>query len=183
MKETLSTSGGTEIEGVQCRRLRRIEDARGSFTEVFRADWNLPIAPRQWSVVRSQSRVLRGMHLHRDHDEYFLLVEGRACVGLYDAREESGTYGSSCLLEFGEDEWVVLCFPSGILHGWYFYTDSVHLQAVSEHYGIYHPHDNHGCHWSDPALKIAWPDPEPIISGRAAMFPPLSELSKSLHAG
>lgn len=166
------------IDGVRLRPLTTVSDMRGNFTEVFRNGWGLPIQPLQWSAVASKARVLRGMHLHIDHDEYFTLIQGRGCVGLYDFRSDSPTSGQSMLLEIDTDSLSCLCFPRGILHGWYFYEDSLHLQATSKEYADYHPDDNNGCLWSDPELDLRWPDPSPIVSERAGAFPRLANLKR-----
>jgi len=168
------------IHGVQLRRLTMNRDARGSFTEIFSNAWGLPIEAVQWSLVKSHRKVLRGMHVHLRHDEYFTVVQGRACVGLYDLRLDSPTKGAASLVEIDGDSLSFLCFPRGVLHGWYFYEDSLHLQAVSEHYSDYHPDDNLGCSWSDKELNIPWPDPSPIVSDRTVSFPSLKELAASV---
>ena len=179
--ELTSSAHRNMIHGVQLRRLAMNHDARGCFTELFSEGWELPIDPVQWSLVASRRKVLRGMHLHLRHDEYFAVVRGRACVGFYDLRPDSPTRGLSSLIELDGDALHGLCFPRGVLHGWYFYKDSLHVQAVSECYEDYHPDDNLGCLWSDKELKIPWPDPSPIISDRAASFPNLQELAASLR--
>ena len=164
------------IEGVVIYRLERNYDRRGSFVDIFRSHWGYGIDPQQWSIVHSQPRTLRGMHLHWRHEELFTLIKGRATVGLYDIRQNSPSFRCSQLLEFAEERCEVLVFPRGILHGWYFHCDSLHLQSVSESYDTYGPDDNQGCRWNDPALQLAWPDPDPILSDRAAAFPDLTEL-------
>ena len=174
------STGPAAIHGVRLRRLTMNRDERGSFTELFSEGWELPIDPVQWSLVASRRKVLRGMHLHLRHDEYFAVVRGRACVGLYHLRPDSPTAGGSSLSELNAASLHCLCFPRGVLHGWYFYEDSLHLQAVSESYQDYHPDDNLGCLWFDKELKIPWPDPAPIVSARAASFPTLRELVDSL---
>ena len=68
------------IHGVEIKHLAMNVDSRGCFTEFFRDSWELPIQPVQWSLVASRPRVLRGMHLHLRHDEFFLVARGRACV-------------------------------------------------------------------------------------------------------
>ena len=171
-----NTQTGNVIQGVVRRRLTVNHDDRGSFTEVFCDNWDLPIAPVQWSIVTSRPRTLRGMHLHLRHDEYISVLRGRACVGLYDLRQDSPTEGRSMLIELDGETPTCLSFPRGILHGWYFYGNGMHLQSVSEEYSSYGPDDNNGCLWSDPALGIEWPDAEPILSDRAAAFPTLTEL-------
>ncbi|MGA8259322.1 MAG: dTDP-4-dehydrorhamnose 3,5-epimerase family protein [Arenicellales bacterium] len=172
---------GTLPEGAELRALVINEDERGSFSEFFGASWRIGIRPVQWSVVSSRRGVLRGMHLHLRHDEYFLLIKGRCCVGLRDLRPGSSTRGRSCLLEFDEKEPAFITFPRGILHGWHFFTDSIHVQSISdEEYTQYHPGDNLGCHWSDPALEIPWPEEPVIVSERANGFPDLRTLEETV---
>jgi len=167
---------GNVIEGVQVRTLKVARDGRGSFTEVFYDSWGCCIEPRQWSVVASHRGVLRGMHLHRRHDEYFSVLSGRTSVGLKDLRPDSPTFAASSLYELSGDQPAVLTFPRGILHGWYFHAETLHLQAVSETYDDYHGDDNLGCHWSDPELGIPWPERPTLVAERADAFPPLRTL-------
>ena len=178
-KKSKFEAGGT-LHGLELRPLTMNRDARGAFTEIFCDSWQLPIAPVQWSLVTSKARVLRGMHLHVRHDEYITVIQGRACVGLYDMRPDSPTVGQSALIELDGQAQCCLAFPRGILHGWYFHEDSVHLQAVSESYEDYGPDDNRGCLWSDPELNIAWPDASPTLSPRAAAFPTLAQLRRTI---
>jgi dTDP-4-dehydrorhamnose 3,5-epimerase len=170
-------AAGVLPKGVSVHLLDERHDNRGSFTEFFRTSWNSGIDPVQWSLVKSVAGTLRGMHLHWRHDEFFFLASGRSCVGLRDVRPESATRDTSCLLEFTQDDPAILTFPRGILHGWYFHEDSVHIQAVSdEEYARYHVDDNQGCHWSDPAIGIPWPCKPTHVSERADGFPDLATL-------
>jgi dTDP-4-dehydrorhamnose 3,5-epimerase len=164
------------IEGVRLTALEVNPDNRGSFSEIFSKDWDTGIVPAQWSVVRSHAGVLRGMHLHRRHDEYFLVVEGRASVGLRDLRPGSETEGVYSLFELTAEPLTFLAFPPGILHGWYFHEESIHIQSVSETYESYRDDDNLGCHWSDPELEIPWPATPTLVAERAAAFPSLRVL-------
>lgn len=164
------------IEGVQIQRLEMHCDSRGCFTEVFSDRWNLGLNPRQWSVAHSKAAVLRGMYLHRRHDEFFLLLSGKCSVGLYDLRDDSPTRQQSMLIDLSADHLTYVYFPQGILHGWYFQEFSIHLQAVSEPYSEYHPDDDFGCHWSDPELGITWPQGPKLVSERSAALPPLKVL-------
>lgn len=169
---------GRRLAGLEIRVATSHKDARGAFTEVFSEDWGLGIDPAQWSVVQSEPRVLRGMHLHLRHDEYFCCLAGRAVVGLHDLRPGSPTEGAGCLIELGADPLVLVVFPRGLVHGWYFPERAVHLQAVSETYASYGADDNLRCNWADPGLGFDWPDPEPLVSGLASEAGSLADLAR-----
>lgn len=166
------------IAGAKLRHLAVHSDARGSFTEFFSRTWSDGESPAQWSVVASTGGVLRGMHLHRRHNEGFLLLKGHASVGLRDVRPGSPTEGVSALFEFTGDNPVYLTFPRGVVHGWLFHQPSVHVQSVSETFAEYGGDDNLGCHWSDPALTIPWPFKPTVLAPRAAAFGTLAELMR-----
>lgn len=169
------------IAGVFRHPLRAHADARGSFMEFYADDWGLPIAPRQWSLVRSTPGTLRGMHLHLRHDECVIAIGGRAFVGLHDLRESSSSCGDSMLIELSGEQAQALVFPAGIVHGWYFPEGGMHLQAVSEPYSEYAADDNLGCHYADPALGIDWPGSPSQLSSRARDFPSLAVLREQVR--
>jgi dTDP-4-dehydrorhamnose 3,5-epimerase len=171
-----SPDGGNQLDGVVLRALEVHPDTRGEFIEVFADHWDGSIDPVQWSLVRSRSGTLRGMHLHRRHAELLMVVSGRISVGLHDARPDSPTQGEWARYDLSAHQPTCLTFPAGLVHGWLAHEDAVHLQAVSEAYDYYADDDNDGCHWADPALGIEWPFEPTILSERAAAFPPLYEL-------
>ena len=164
------------IEGVLLREIDAKFDPRGSFSEVYSDRWGLPVAPRQWSLVRSAPGVLRGMHFHLRHDEYLMPVSGRCFVGLHDLRPDSSTRGNSMLVEIDGAKPRCIAFPRGIVHGWYFPVATLHLQAVSEPYSEYADDDNLGCHYADPELGIEWPGEPTVLSDEARAYPSLSAL-------
>jgi dTDP-4-dehydrorhamnose 3,5-epimerase len=167
---------GNFIANVRIRRLAPHNDTRGSFTEFFSTDWSSTISPRQWSLVRSDAAACRGMHVHRYHDECYVLISGHGFLGLHDIRCGSPTERTSMMLELDGDGPCLIELARGVVHGWYFTAPSTHLQGVSRTYKEYHPDDNLGCKWSDPDLDIPWPEGRRLISERAETFPPLHEL-------
>ncbi len=170
---------GSEIKGVLFKKLSEQTDSRGSFTEIFQKHWNAALIEGvQWSVVKSKPKVFRGMHLHRRHDEFFCLIKGKCLVGLKDIRPGSSTENDYSLYELNEKDLSSLIFPAGLLHGWYFFEDSIHIQSVSESYTDYKNDDNIGCVWNDPDLGIPWPFNKVEISERAKNFLKLSEIQK-----
>lgn len=171
---------GSPISGVDFVKVDEKCDARGSFSEVFQNHWNTCLTPVQWSAVKSKSKVFRGMHLHKRHDEYFSLLSGHCLVGLKDIRPGSITEGVVSLYELHAEDMAAIVFPKGLLHGWYFYKDSIHIQAVSEAYVDYGMDDNWGCRWDAPDLEIPWPMNDVILSDRASGFPTEAELKAAL---
>jgi len=145
---------GIELNGVELYSLTEKIDSRGSFTEIFQKHWDSCINPVQWSVVKSGPKVFRGMHYHNRHDEYFCLISGKCLVGLKDLRKESNTYDCYSLYDLNYQDAAALTFPKGILHGWYFYEESIHIQAVSESYKNYYTDDNIGCRWDDKQIIL-----------------------------
>jgi dTDP-4-dehydrorhamnose 3,5-epimerase len=163
-------------DGVLVQHLKVHEDERGTFTEVFRHAWPTNIAPLQWNCVRSRRGVLRGVHAHVRHADYLYIADGRCLVGLRDLRRESPTQGLSALVEMSGSS--ALTIPPRVAHGFYFPEPSLHVYAVSEYFDRT---DEFGCHWADPALELAWPNVEPVVSLRDAAAPPLAELLRLLE--
>ena len=122
------------------------------------------------------------MHLHLRHDEYICVLQGHACIGLYDTRPASPSHRCHALIECRGESPAFVTFPSGVLHGWYFHEASVHIQAISNTFDKYGRDDNWGCYFGDPELGIPWPDPDPVLSDRARHFPRLGRLEATLAA-
>jgi dTDP-4-dehydrorhamnose 3,5-epimerase len=165
--------------GVCARPLDMHCDSRGVFTEVFRASWNVEFSAVQWNVVQSAAGVLRGVHVHPLHDDYLVLLSGRATVGLHDLRPGSPTYGSGVALELTGDPMTAVSIPAGVAHGFFFHEPSVHIYAVSKYWN---PADELGCHWADPRLAIKWACREPVLSVRDAQLGPLADLAGRIPA-
>jgi dTDP-4-dehydrorhamnose 3,5-epimerase len=153
-------------------------DARGAFTEIFRKSWGAGMDPVQWNAVRSEAAVLRGVHVHVRHDDYFVLLSGRASIGLRDLRSDSATTGLAALVELTEDNPQALAIPRGVAHGFLFHERSLHAYAVSHYWD---PEDELACRWDDPDLGIAWPRLSVSLSERDAAAPPLQALLARLR--
>lgn len=153
-------------------------DPRGAFTEVFRAEWPTGVAPVQWNLVRSEARVLRGVHVHHRHDDYLLVVNGTAIVGLTDLRRGSATENMSTMVTLDADHPRAITIPHGVAHGFYFPHAATHLYSVSD----YWDHDDElGCHYADPDLGLCWPDSDPVLSPRDATAGSLAAMRAALE--
>jgi dTDP-4-dehydrorhamnose 3,5-epimerase len=179
MAHAILTEAGSPATplGVELRPLTTHQDERGTFTEIFRNEWDTGIEPVQWNCVRSAAGVLRGVHAHATHADYLVIVHGRASIGLRDLRPGSPTAGMASLVEVVGDRLTAITIPPGVAHGFYFHEPSLHIYAVSEYWN---PGDELGCHWADPALGIPWPMTTAQLSPRDAALPPLSVLVRDL---
>jgi dTDP-4-dehydrorhamnose 3,5-epimerase len=166
--------GETPIAGVEVRELRLLGDERGSFAETYRREW-LPAGAGemvQSNLSRSKAGVLRGMHYHRQQADYWVVLEGRAFVALFDLRGGSPTQGERLELEMDGESPTGLYIPPGVAHGFAARTDVALLYLVDTYYGD--GADEHGIAWDDPGLGIGWPDPGPVLSERDRSNPPLA---------
>lgn len=165
-------------EGVRVRELDMHPDGRGVFTELFRVEWDTGVRPIQWNAVASEAGVLRGVHVHVAHDDYLVVVAGRAAVGLRDLRRGSPTQGLATVVDMPASRMRAITIPHGVAHGFLFLEPSIHIYSVTHYWD---PADELGCHWADPALDISWPAAVTSVSDRDAAAQPLSALLDELE--
>ena len=149
--------------GVRLHPLSSHVDDRGSFTELFRDEWSLGIAPVQWNAVHSTTGVLRGVHAHISHADLLTVVAGSAAIGLHDLRAGSPTEGLSAVLTLTGAAMQLIAIPPGVAHGFCFTEPSVHVYAVDRYWDTA---DELGCRYDDPGLGIDWPVEAPMLSAR-----------------
>jgi len=165
------------ILGAKAIPLKPFDDDRGRLFELSRRQWNVLPELRQWNYVTSRANTLRGVHVHLDHDDYVVVLQGCLNLGLHDIRPESPTAGVSLLATFDSGKPTAVVIPRGVLHGFCF------VQETSYVYGLtagWSSDDDLGCHWSDPALGIDWPVRSPILSTRDRHAGSLDELQTRL---
>ncbi len=172
----MSLSSPTDIAGVLLSTPKVYPDDRGSFHEAFRASWfGDDRRWVQWNVSRSRANVLRGLHHHKLQTDYWVLVDGRAYVGLYDLRADSATFSKSLCIELNAASSQTLLIPPGVAHGFRAATDLTLMYLLDQEYT---GQDEHGVLWNDPALGLdeSWMGgPQPLVSARDAANPPLAE--------
>jgi dTDP-4-dehydrorhamnose 3,5-epimerase len=161
-------------DGVHLRPLTIHSDDRGWIGELFRNEWAVGAAPVQWVMSASEAGVMRGVHVHVRHDDYFVVVDGRAALGLYDLRPGSPTHGLSALLDLRGQQPAAVVIPHGVAHGLLFLVRSSFVLG-STHY--YDRTDELGCHWRDPELRLNWPRRVARLSPRDQALPPLREVA------
>lgn len=137
--------------GVVVRDLHRHVDDRGHLTEGFRSSWDhLPL--RQFNVVVSEPGVLRGVHMHFDHTDHLIMVNGYTVIGVHDCRADSPTFrlAASLVLRDGNQ---AMSIPPGVAHGFWMPDGGTLVYGLDVEWT---PADELGCAWDDPDLRIDW---------------------------
>jgi dTDP-4-dehydrorhamnose 3,5-epimerase len=150
-------------DGVVVRDLALHADERGSLTEIFRQSWHEAFRPLQWNASRSEARVLRGVHVHRLHTDYLVVLAGAMLLALHDIRPSSPTRGRSVLLPLDGKAPKAVVIPPGVAHGFYFAEPSMYLCGVDEYWD---GSDEIGCRFDSPELDLRWPNLAPTLSAR-----------------
>jgi dTDP-4-dehydrorhamnose 3,5-epimerase len=166
----------TTLAGVLRRTLVRHEDERGVLREAWRASWTMPLGVGQLAQANhtvSRAGTLRGVHFHLLQADLWVVLDGRAQVGLADIRallagnESAVPQTLSLILGAGD----CLLIPVGVAHGLWALSDVSLLYLVTEeHDGT----DEHGFAWNDPAAGLPWPGDSPTLSTRDRQAPDLA---------
>jgi dTDP-4-dehydrorhamnose 3,5-epimerase len=148
------------IAGVRVIPLRRFDDARGWFMELYRES-ALPDRARQSNLSFSRRGVIRGLHYHdRGQSDLFACLLGMARVVALD-RSSGETFSA----DIGDDNPVAVYIPGRHAHGFEALTDLLFCYHVTEEYDLAAP-DEQGVCWADPRVKHLWSTRSPILSER-----------------
>jgi dTDP-4-dehydrorhamnose 3,5-epimerase len=155
-------------------------DSRGSLDVIFAKGWPGVPTVEQWNVVRSQAKVLRGMHVHSRYDEIYASVVGRMFIVLKDARRRSETFGVTMT------QWIdnvsanhTIVVPAGVAHGVLFTTHGILT------YGLSSPwtgRNEFNCRWDDPEIGVDWPEPAPLLSKRDTVAGSYADMVAAVNA-
>lgn len=160
----------TNIPGVEIIIPDVFEDARGFFTEVYRADEfkqnGLPEIFLQWNHSRSVKGVIRGLHFQWDPPQGKLMrvTLGEAYVVAVDVRKGSPTLGQHVGIIASAENKKMVYAPASFARGFCVLSDHAEIQYFCT--GIYNSKTESGIHWNDPALGIQWPVANPILSAK-----------------
>jgi dTDP-4-dehydrorhamnose 3,5-epimerase len=171
------------IPGVLLIAPRRFADARGSFTETYRANEFAEIGIARAFVqdnlaVSASAGTVRGLHFQKPpHAQAKLVRVSRGAVYdvAVDVRAGSATYGRWVGVRLQADG-KQLFIPRGCAHGYCSLEPDTEIVYKCDAY--YAAEAEGGIHFADPAIGIAWPvDPrKAIVSDKDRALPPLSAL-------
>lgn len=176
----------TEIPAVKRVIPKRHGDARGWFSEVFRADTLAKAGIANGFVQDNQSfsapaGTVRGLHFQTAPAAQAKLIRVLAGAILdvaVDLRSESPTYGRSVAVRLDAEGGEQLFVPAGFAHG--FCTLEPNTMVAYKVDAYYSPENDRNLRWNDPALAIAWPvsEAEAILSGKDQAAPLLVDLGR-----
>ena len=101
--------------------------------------------------------VLRGLHFQKQHPQGKLVRAIKGCVFdvAVDLRAGSATYGQWYGVELSEENKKQFYISEGFAHGFLVLTDTAEFCYKCTDF--YHPGDEGGLAWNDPAIGIRWP--------------------------
>lgn len=155
-------------------------DSRGFFQETWRADSyaQLGLPPFvQDNHSRSAKGVLRGLHSQRLRPQGKLVRVSRGAVFdvAVDINPASPTFGRHVAVELSDENLRQFYIPPGYAHGFCVLSDTADFLYKCTEY--YQPADEIGVLWNDPALGIAWPASNPVLSSKDLALPTLQALA------
>lgn len=145
-------------------------DSRGFFLETFSAqryaDAGIKVAFVQDNHSRSQKGVLRGLHYQLNFPQGKLVSVSRGEVldVAVDIRVGSPTFGQWYGAILSDENHRQLYIPPKFAHGFVVLSDVADFTYKCTEY--YHPEDEKGLLWSDPAIGINWQLENPLLSER-----------------
>ena len=136
-------------------------DSRGYFTETYNqrdmAEAGLDMVFVQDNQSMSVKGVLRGLHFQKEFPQGKLVraIKGTVFDVAVDLRGGSDTYGKWFGVELSEENHKQFYIPEGFAHGFLVLTETAEFcYKVTD---FYHPGDEGGLAWNDPAIGIEWP--------------------------
>jgi dTDP-4-dehydrorhamnose 3,5-epimerase len=166
------TVESTHLNGLVLLRSRTIEDDRGFFQEVFRADrfreLGLPDRFLQENQSRSKRGVLRGLHFQWDRPmgKLMRVLYGRVFLVAVDIRPGSPTLGRWFGRDVAAEDRLLLWGGPGFARGFCVLSEEAEIEYKCT--ALYNPDGEGAVRWNDPAIGIAWPTSLPVLSPKDA---------------
>jgi dTDP-4-dehydrorhamnose 3,5-epimerase len=159
-------------------------DGRGFFVETYHADryreHGIAAPFVQDNHSRSIQGTLRGLHLQlqRPQGKLIHVIEGEIFDVAVDVRRGSAAFGRWVSVALSADNFRQVYVPPGFAHG--FFVVSPIAQVEYKCTDLYDPASEIGIAWNDPAIAIAWPTREPLLSARDNAHPTLAAVADRL---
>ena len=151
-----------EIEGLYVIEPTIHPDARGYFVETYNqrdmAEAGLHMVFVQDNQSMSVKGVLRGLHyqIHYPQGKLVRVIRGAVYDVAVDLRTGSPTYGKWHGELLSAENFKQFYIPEGFAHGFLVLSDEAEFCYKCTDF--YHPNDEGGLAWNDPAIGIQWPE-------------------------
>lgn len=147
-------------------------DQRGYFMETYSqrdmAEAGLDIPFVQDNQSMSTKGVLRGLHYQIKFPQTKLVrvIRGAVFDVAVDLRPGSETYGKWYGIQLTAENKKQFLIPKGFAHGFLVLSDEAEFCYKCDNF--YHPNDEGGIAWNDPAIGVQWPGVEGAYQGSAS---------------
>lgn len=174
------TFNETKIKEVYIIDVKTYGDNRGYFMETYKES-DFKEAGLDYNFVQdnqssSRKGVLRGLHFQKTHPQAKLVrvLKGEVFDVAVDLRKDSPTYGQWVGVVLSEENKRQFMIPRGFAHGFVVMSDYAEFAYKCDE--LYHPEDEGGIMWNDPAIGIEWPEVgEIILSEKDKVHPSLTD--------
>ena len=146
-------------------------DSRGYFMETYSQrdmeEAGLSVQFVQDNQSMSVKGVLRGLHFQKQYPQTKLVrvIRGEVFDVAVDLRAGSETYGKWFGLVLSAENKKQFLIPRGFAHGFLVLSDEAEFCYKCDDF--YHPNDEGGLAWNDPAIGIRWPQVQGTYLGSA----------------
>ena len=160
------------IEGLYVIEPTVFGDERGYFSETYNlqdmAAAGLDMTFVQDNQSGSSKGVLRGLHYQIEHPQGKLVrvIKGRVFDVAVDIRKGSKTFGQWYGVELSAENHKQFYIDKGFAHGFLVLSDMAEFCYKCTDF--YHPGDEGGLAWNDPAIGITWPEVSGEYAGSAS---------------
>ena len=157
------------------------EDRRGFFLETYHAEKYRAGGIADMFVQDNQSRsaggTVRGLHLQlgRPQGKLIRVIEGEIFDVAVDVRRGSPTFGKWVGVTLSAANFRQCFIPKGFAHGFAVVSDVAQVEYKCTDF--YDARSEIGIAWDDPAIGIAWPVSNPVLSDRDKRHPRLAEIA------
>jgi len=147
-------------------------DSRGYFMETYSQrdmeENGIFVNFVQDNQSMSVKGVLRGLHFQKNFPQTKLVrvIRGSVFDVAVDLRPGSETYGKWYGVLLTEENKKQFLIPRGFAHGFLVLSDTAEFCYKCDDF--YHPNDEGGLAWNDPAIGVEWPDVLGVYSGTAS---------------
>lgn len=148
-------------------------DPRGFFMETYSQrdmeEVGLDLTFVQDNQSRSTKGVLRGLHfqVHYPQTKLVRVILGEVFDVAVDVRPGSETFGKWFGIILSAENKKQFLVPHGFAHGFLVLSDEAEFCYKCDDF--YHPDDEGGIAWNDPAIGITWPHVTGEYRGSACM--------------